>query len=314
MKSPSMLLTAITLFVFAAGNAWSDDKSVAAAVAEVNQELEAALSAGDAARAAAIYSKDAQLLPPSSPLVSGDANIANYWQAGFDGGLGGAELETLELDVPSKDKAIEVGSYVLLDKEGAEIDRGKYLVVWKMEDGAWKYHRDIWNSSNAPAAPAASASETPFTLTSTDIADGQQLKAAQVFNGFGCEGGDTAPSLSWSNAPEGTKSFALTVYDPAAPTASGWWHWFVFNIPADVTELKSGAALPAGSVELANDFGTKGYGGACPPPGRVHLYQFTVHALPVALELGDQVSNALAGFMVNANSIASASITAVYNR
>ena len=153
-----------------------------------------------------------------------------------------------------------------------------------------------------------------FTLTSTDVAEGQQLNIAQVYKGFGCEGGDTSPMLSWSHAPEGTKSFALTLYDPDAPTGSGWWHWFAFNIPADVTELKAGAALPDGAVELANDFGTKGFGGACPPPGKVHRYQFTVHALPDTLELNDQVSNALAGFMVNANSIASASITAVYNR
>lgn len=314
MKSLSMLLTAITLFVLAAGSAWSDDRAVAAAVAKVNQELESALAAGDATRAAKIYGKDAQLLPPNSRLVAGDADIIGYWQGAFDAGLGGAELETIELDVPSDDKAIEMGSYVLVDKQGAEIDRGKYLVVWKMEDGDWKYHRDIWNSSIAPAAVADSTSTKPFTLTSTDIADGQQLNMAQVFNGFGCEGGDAPPTLSWSNAPEGTRSFALTVYDPAAPTGSGWWHWFVFNIPADVTELKAGVALPAGTVELANDFGTKGYGGACPPPGRVHLYEFTVHALPVTLDLNEQVSNALAGFMVNANSIASASITAVYNR
>lgn len=314
MKSPISILTATALLVSAASSAWSYDKAVEAALANVNQELESALAARDAARAAAIYSEDAQLLPPGSPLITGGANIANYWQGAFDVGLGGAELETKELDVPSPDKAIEVGTYVLTDTNGTEIDRGKYLVVWQMEDGGWKYHRDIWNSSNAPTPSVDSASSTPFTLSSPDIADGQQLSLAQVFNGFGCEGGNTAPTLSWSHAPEGTKSFAVTVYDPAAPTGSGWWHWFAFNIPADVTELKAGAALPAGTVELSNDFGAKGFGGACPPPGRVHLYQFTIHALPVALDLNGEVSNALAGFMVNANSIASASITAVYNR
>ncbi len=163
------------------------------------------------------------------------------------------------------------------------------------------------------AALAGGHSKT-FTLSSTDVAEGQQLNTAQVFNGFGCEGGDVSPALSWSHAPEGTKSFALTVYDPDAPTGSGWWHWFAFNIPADVTELKAGATAPDGTVELTNDYGTKGFGGACPPPDEVHRYQFTVHALPVVLELNDQVSNALAGFMVRANSIASASITAVYTR
>lgn len=157
------------------------------------------------------------------------------------------------------------------------------------------------------------AAET-FTLTSTTIAEGQQLDAAQVFQGFGCEGDNTSPDLAWSGAPDGTESFAVTVYDPDAPTGSGWWHWFAFNIPADVTELPAGAGVPEGTVELTNDYGAVGFGGACPPPGEVHRYQFTVHALGTTLELDDSVSNALAGFMVNANSLASASITAVYTR
>ncbi|WP_299948756.1 YbhB/YbcL family Raf kinase inhibitor-like protein [uncultured Ruegeria sp.] len=153
-----------------------------------------------------------------------------------------------------------------------------------------------------------------FRLTSPHIAEGTQLDAAQVFQGFGCEGRNIAPTLTWSGAPEGTESFAVTVYDPDAPTGSGWWHWFAFNIPADVNELPSGAAVPAGAVELTNDYGAEGFGGACPPPGEVHRYNFTVHALGTTLELDDSVSNALAGFMVNANSLASSTITAVYNR
>lgn len=153
-----------------------------------------------------------------------------------------------------------------------------------------------------------------FKLSSPDIAEGQQLDTAQVFQGFGCEGGNVAPTLSWSGAPEGTKSFAITVYDPDAPTGSGWWHWFAFNIPSDVTELPGGAALPSDVVELNNDYGAEGFGGACPPPGEVHRYSFTVHALGTELELDNSISNALAGFMVNANSLASSTITAVYNR
>ncbi|MEM8572616.1 MAG: YbhB/YbcL family Raf kinase inhibitor-like protein [Pseudomonadota bacterium] len=153
-----------------------------------------------------------------------------------------------------------------------------------------------------------------FQLTSTTIAEGQQLEAAQVFQGFGCEGGNMAPDLAWSGAPDGTESFAITVYDPDAPTGSGWWHWFAFNIPADVMELPAGVGVPEVAIELANDYGATGFGGACPPPGEVHRYQFTVHALGTVLEIDDSVSNALAGFMVNANSIASASITAVYSR
>lgn len=157
------------------------------------------------------------------------------------------------------------------------------------------------------------AAET-FRLTSTSIAEGHQMDSTHVFQGFGCEGGNQAPDLAWSGAPAGTRSFAVTVYDPDAPTGSGWWHWFAFNIPADVTELPSNETVPDGAVELKNDYGSIGFGGACPPPGEVHRYQFTVHALGTELEIDDSVSNALAGYMVNANSLASASITAVYTR
>lgn len=150
-----------------------------------------------------------------------------------------------------------------------------------------------------------------FTLTSPDIAEGQQLSSDFVFQGFGCDGGNVAPSLAWSGAPEGTESFAITVYDPDAPTGSGWWHWFAFNIPADITEMESGDVA---GVQLTNDYGAQGFGGACPPAGEVHRYEFTVHALGTTLEIDNSVSNALAGFMVNANSLASSTITAVYNR
>ncbi|MFT6022284.1 MAG: Raf kinase inhibitor-like YbhB/YbcL family protein [Ascidiaceihabitans sp.] len=151
-----------------------------------------------------------------------------------------------------------------------------------------------------------------FTLSSPDIAEGKQLANDFVFQGFGCDGGNVAPTLAWSGAPEGTQSFAVTVYDPDAPTGSGWWHWFAFNIPADVTELR-GTSFVDG-VQLTNDYGATGFGGACPPPGEVHRYEFTVHALGTTLEIDGSVSNALAGFMVNANSLASSTITAVYTR
>ncbi|UWR45405.1 YbhB/YbcL family Raf kinase inhibitor-like protein [Phaeobacter inhibens] len=159
---------------------------------------------------------------------------------------------------------------------------------------------------------AAPAMADGFTLTSPDIAEGQQLSSDFVFQGFGCEGGNTAPTLEWSGAPEGTESFAVTVYDPDAPTGSGWWHWFAFNIPDDVTSLPGGGDVSG--VQLTNDYGAEGFGGACPPPGEVHRYEFTVHALGTTLEIDNSVSNALAGFMVNANSLASSTITAVYNR
>lgn len=156
-----------------------------------------------------------------------------------------------------------------------------------------------------------------FTLTSTSIAEGAQLSNDQVFKGFGCEGGNTSPQLAWVNPPEGTKSFAVTAYDPDAPTGSGWWHWNVVDIPASVSELPSGVSgsMDNGATELANDFGVKGFGGACPPAGEVHRYIFTVHALGVeTLDLPAHASNALAGYMINANSIGTAHITTIYTR
>lgn len=101
-----------------------------------------------------------------------------------------------------------------------------------------------------------------FTVSSTDIAPGQTLAPAQVFQGFGCTGGNLAPQLSWHGAPAGTKSYAVTLYDPDAPTGSGWWHWSVFNLPASTTSLPGGATagtLPAGAMQGRNDFGDSAY-------------------------------------------------------
>ena len=165
---------------------------------------------------------------------------------------------------------------------------------------------------------ASPATSQTFKLHSTDISEGQQLSTTHVFQGFGCEGDNLSPALSWSDAPEGTKSFALTVYDPDAPTGSGWWHWNVVNLPTAVSSLPKGTtidSLPEGAMALRNDYGAAGFGGACPPPGEVHRYQFTIYALGVAqLELPENPSNALAGFMIRANALDSAKITAVYTR
>ncbi|MDH7800755.1 Raf kinase inhibitor-like YbhB/YbcL family protein [Rhizobium sp. AN70] len=168
-------------------------------------------------------------------------------------------------------------------------------------------------------AMTTTASAQDFRLSSSSIAEGAQLSTAFVFTGFGCNGSNQSPQLSWSGAPENTKSFAVTAYDPDAPTGSGWWHWNVVNIPSSVTSLDLNASgsrtMPKGSVEIANDYGSVGFGGACPPPGEVHRYVFTVHALATErLELPENPSNALAGFMIGANTIGSARITAVYNR
>ncbi len=151
-----------------------------------------------------------------------------------------------------------------------------------------------------------------FTLKSNDI--GGQATNKQFFNGFGCQGGNVSPELSWENAPEGTKYFAVTMYDPDAPTGSGWWHWVIFNIPAKVNELKSDAGdisksiAPEGSVQSMTDFGKQGYGGPCPPPGAPHEYLITIYALKGKIDLDKTANPAMVGFYLNQNMIEKASI------
>ena len=168
----------------------------------------------------------------------------------------------------------------------------------------------------------ASAEGGRFKVNSADFENGGTLPMAQVFDSFGCTGGNHSPALHWSGAPAGTKSFAVTVYDPDAPTGSGWWHWTVFNIPATVTRLpaNAGAAdshtLPAGAVEGRTDFGVSHYGGPCPPLGdKPHHYQVTVYALKIAkLPLDSAASGAMVGYYLHFNTIAKARITGLYGR
>lgn len=155
-----------------------------------------------------------------------------------------------------------------------------------------------------------------FTLKSNTLKG--QLTQKQVFNGFGCSGENISPELSWENYPKDTKSFAVTVYDPDAPTGSGWWHWIVFNIPKNNTNLPEGF----GNIEQKNviqsitDFGKSGFGGACPPAGdKAHRYIFTVHALDIeSLGLDKNSTPALVGYMLNSHTIAKASIISYYQR
>ena len=151
-----------------------------------------------------------------------------------------------------------------------------------------------------------------FTLTSTGFTDGGAPPDAQVQ-----ARGNRSPRLSWSGAPEGTTSFAVTCYDPDAPTGSGFWHWTVANIPADVTELAEGASaagLPKGAVEGRTDFGEPGFGGAAPPPGHgPHRYIFTVFAVDTErLDVTPENSGAVFGFNLHFHTLARASITGVY--
>ncbi|TPP10603.1 YbhB/YbcL family Raf kinase inhibitor-like protein [Rhizobium glycinendophyticum] len=166
---------------------------------------------------------------------------------------------------------------------------------------------------------ATQAQAAEFTLSSPDLRDGGKLPEAQVANSFGCSGQNISPALSWTNAPEGTKSFAVSLYDPDAPTGSGFWHWVLFNIPADVTALQGGispeAGAPAGSIQSRADAGYAGFLGACPPEGQTHTYVFTVTALDTAkLDLDSTASGALIGFMTNAHALAKASISLRYGR
>ncbi|MCY1427232.1 hypothetical protein D9M71_430690 [compost metagenome] len=166
------------------------------------------------------------------------------------------------------------------------------------------------------------AQAADFTLSSPTIKPNSQLTEAQVFNGFGCSGKNVSPALKWSGAPVDTKSYALTVYDPDAPTGSGWWHWVLYNIPANASELPEGIGtadgnrLPAGAVQGRTDFGAPGFGGACPPQGdKPHRYIFTLYALKTdKLEVPLDATAALVGFMINANQLGKASFTATYGR
>lgn len=172
-------------------------------------------------------------------------------------------------------------------------------------------------AAGAGQSQLANADPRTFRLISADLKDGASLPEAHVNDGFGRQGKNLSPHLKWEEAPEGTKSFVITVYDPDAPTGSGWWHWVVINIPASVNELARGAGsggkLPHGALQTRTDFGRPGFGGAAPPPGETHRYIFTVHALKVdQLPVDAEASAAMVGFMVHAHSLGKASLTVTY--
>jgi len=176
------------------------------------------------------------------------------------------------------------------------------------------------DSTRPPLTFAFFPDVATFELSSADVADGENLANAQVANIMGYDGENLSPQLSWSGFPSDTKSFAITVHDPDAPTGSGFWHWLVVNIPVGVNELATGAgsegsdALPGGCLQLRNDAGTRGYIGSAPPRGDTpHRYVHTVHALDVEqLDVAANSSAALAGFNLRFHAIARAQIVPVF--
>ncbi len=159
-----------------------------------------------------------------------------------------------------------------------------------------------------------------FTLKSSDI--GEKISINQVYSGYGCTGKNISPALNWSNVPKNTRGFAVTLFDPDAPTGKGWWHWIIFNIPANVNALKAGAGdlqknlAPEDSIQSQTDFGKAGYGGPCPPKGdKPHRYIFTVYALDRArLNLDKNALPAGVGFLLYQHTKAKASFISHYGR
>ena len=163
-------------------------------------------------------------------------------------------------------------------------------------------------------------SQNTFTLSSKNLGGEATLK--EEFNGFGCIGKNESPQLSWKNAPEGTRSFAITMYDPDAPTGSGWWHWVVFDIPTSTTELVANAGdiklelTPEGTIQSITNYGSQGYGGPCPPQGHgLHQYIITVYALKTdTLGLNKNTNPAIVGYYLWNNTLAKASLITYYKK
>ncbi|MBM3510566.1 MAG: YbhB/YbcL family Raf kinase inhibitor-like protein [Alphaproteobacteria bacterium] len=162
----------------------------------------------------------------------------------------------------------------------------------------------------------------PFRLTSPDFKDGDYLGQDQILSavyGFGCAGGNRSPRLAWEDPPAGTESFTLTVYDPDAPTGSGFWHWLVCNLPANCRALPGGigmgGALPAGAIETRTDFGKPGYGGPCPPPGdHPHRYLFALYAVKGKVNVTADTPAAQVGFQLHFATLAKATLMGLYKR
>lgn len=166
------------------------------------------------------------------------------------------------------------------------------------------------------------SSAQAFELNSPSLPPGATFSPAAVFHGFGCSGANLSPALAWRDVPPGTRSFALSLFDRDAPTGSGWWHWVVVDLPPSTRALPSGVgrigrpALPAPAIQIRNDFGSRAYGGPCPPLGDPpHRYVFTLYALKTArLPLPSGASAAMAGFFIHANAIGATQLVVRYGR
>lgn len=171
------------------------------------------------------------------------------------------------------------------------------------------------------AVAAQNRGSESFRVASTTLEAGGRMPKAQVYYGFGCSGENISPEIHWQGAPPDTRSFAVVMHDPDAPTGSGWWHWVVFNIPANVTSLPEGAGDPKSglipeAIQSRTDFGSPGYGGACPPEGHGdHRYQFRVYALKVEqLQLDENAPAAMVAYQINANKLAEAQLEVKFGR
>jgi Raf kinase inhibitor-like YbhB/YbcL family protein len=173
--------------------------------------------------------------------------------------------------------------------------------------------------ATAPPTAHLAVAAWRLALRSTDFAPGGTVTPGCVYDEFGCHGGNASPALSWNHPPAGTRSYAVLMFDPDA--RGGWWHWAVFDIPAEVTSLRAGAGdpsrhlLPLGAIQARNDWGSQGYGGPCPPPGPPHHYRLMLYALSVAkLGLGARASAAQVAAKVQASALAQAEIVGLYGR
>lgn len=177
-------------------------------------------------------------------------------------------------------------------------------------------------SENTPAsssskAVSSSSVKNDFEIGSLDFKNGDTLSTKFMFNGFGCNGQNLSPELHWSNLPAGTKSIAIQVHDPDAPTGgAGWWHWVAFNIPVSTQSIAGGTqSIPKPAVQSITDFGAPGFGGYCPPAGPAHRYNFTITALDVEkLDLDSTAMPALVGYMINSHKLGKATLTAYGKR